>query len=82
MTTKSIPQNKGKGLDIIKSFMKSNNSSWRLYSEDIFMYGFPSGNKYDKNAISFFKGTLIQLNIKIDNLLDEKIEDELDWFNS
>jgi anti-sigma regulatory factor (Ser/Thr protein kinase) len=81
MTTKSIPRNMGKGLDNIKSFMKSNNCSWKLYTDGILMNAYPSANKYEVNPISFFKGTIAQLNIKIDNLPNEEIQDQLDWAN-
>lgn len=80
MTTKSIPQNKGKGLDNIKSFMKANNCFWKLYTQDVLMNGY-SKIYYEANPISFFKGTIVQLNINIANLPQETIIDELEWDN-
>lgn len=79
MTTKSIPQNMGKGLDIIKSFMGKTNLTWKLYTNDVLMNGYPSGIKYEENPISFFNGTLVQLNIKIDNLPDLEIIESVEW---
>jgi anti-sigma regulatory factor (Ser/Thr protein kinase) len=81
MTTKSIPRNQGKGLDNIKSFMRKNKCSWKLFSENVLMNGYPSSNNYEVNPISFFKGTVVQLNIKIDNLPQLEVQDELDWTN-
>jgi hypothetical protein len=80
MTTKSIPQNKGKGLDNIQSFMKANDCNWTLYSDIVLMNGNPLGIEFKTNPISFFRGTLVQLNIKIDNLQNEEIQEEFNWF--
>lgn len=79
-TTMSIPQNMGKGLDVVNSFVKANNSSWKVYSDDVLMMGYPSGNKYHVNPIYNFIGTIIGLNIKVDNLAErEFVGDDWDW---
>lgn len=80
-TTKSIPQNLGKGLDNVKSFMKANNLNWKLYSENVLVNAYSSGLKYEENPIVFFKGTIAQLTIKPGNLPNIDIQEEIDWFN-
>lgn len=79
-TTKSEPHNMGRGLDTVKSFVAANNSSWKVYSDNVMMIGYPSSNKYSDNIIYNMKGTIVALNIKVDNL-DEQgyVEDALDW---
>lgn len=79
-TTQSIPQNAGKGLDNVKSFMRANSCVWRLFTNDVLLNGYPSGLRYEENPISFFKGTLAQLNIKIEQLPNREVIEELDWF--
>lgn len=77
MTTRSIPQNRGKGLDVVNSFAKANSSSWAIYSNDVWMQGYPSGNRYHPNPIGHFKGTIVCLDIKVDNLQNaEAVSDE------
>ncbi len=44
------------------------------------MNGYPSGNKYQDNPIYNFKGTIVTINIKIDNLNEQEVvQDTLDW---
>lgn len=78
MTTKSIPQNMGKGLDNLKTFMSTSGNSWELYTNDALLNGYPSGNRYQENLIPHFKGTLAQINIKL-NTLNDLEEQDLDW---
>lgn len=80
-TTKSIPQNMGKGLDNVKSFMRKNNFHWKLFTDEILVNAYSSGLKYEENPISFFKGTIAQLAIRPGELPDLGIHEELDWFN-
>jgi len=81
-TTLSIPQNAGKGLDNVNSFLRAINSHWKLYSEDVQLFGYPHKNQFLKNTIYNFMGTLIEISIKIDEL-EEKDEnfyqDEFSW---
>lgn len=70
-TTQSFPQNKGKGLDNVKSFAKANAGSWGLLSGDAYLTGYPSGNKYQSNPIEGFIGTVAWSEIRIDNLPDK-----------
>ena len=79
-TTKSIPQNRGKGLDTVQSFMRSTGNSWQLFSGSVLMRAFPSGIRYQTNPMAFFLVTAIQLNFKIDNLQEEQSEEYFDWF--
>jgi hypothetical protein len=79
MTTKSSPHNKGKGLDNVNSFMKANSFTWKLFTNNVQLTGHPTQNRYIENPIPYFKGTIVQLNIKIENLQNEEINEELDW---
>jgi len=81
-TTLSIPQNAGKGLDNVNCFIKAINSSWKLYTENVQLFGYPSGNRYLENNIHNFIGTLIEVSIKVDELEekdDNLYQDELFW---
>lgn len=80
-TVKSMPYNAGKGLDTINHFVKTNKGSWKLFSGDVLMRGFPSRNNYESNPIYNFTGTVIQINISVKNLCDlEFVEtDEWNW---
>jgi hypothetical protein len=78
MTTKSVPQNMGKGLDNLKTFMSSTGNSWELYTNEALLNGYPSNNRYRDNPIPHFKGTLAQINIRI-STLNNLEEQDLDW---
>lgn len=81
-TTLSIPQNAGKGLDNVNCFVRAINSSWKLYTDNVQLFGYPSGNRYLENNIHNFIGTLIEVSIKVDELEekdDNLYQDELFW---
>jgi hypothetical protein len=79
-TTQSIPQNMGKGLDTINSFVSSNLGSWELFTNGVRLCKYPSSsNRYNDNPIINFKGTLIQIIIKVNNLENLEIIDNFDW---
>jgi hypothetical protein len=75
----SIPRNAGKGLDIVSSFVKKNKGSWRLLSGNAQIKGSSSRNNYSPNIINNFKGTLIEITIKIDNLEVVDIIEDFTW---
>lgn len=79
-TIQSIPQNRGKGLDNVKTFMQSNSCFWRLYTNDVLMNGGPIDLLFKDNPIAFFKGTLAQLDIKIEKLPNSVVFEESDWY--
>ncbi len=96
-TTKSTPNNRGRGLDTINSFMKSYLSDWHIFTNGIqFLAKNDIKHPFDKyqisdyirkkqlfnerdiiipNVISSFFGTIIQLDIQIENLENEEIVD-------
>jgi anti-sigma regulatory factor (Ser/Thr protein kinase) len=79
-TTQSIPQNTGRGLDIVNSFMKKNKGTWKLLSGNAFLDGSSSGkNQYKENFIYGFKGTVVQLDICIEDLQDVDIISDFNW---
>jgi anti-sigma regulatory factor (Ser/Thr protein kinase) len=78
-TTKSIPQNMGKGLDLLKTFLKTSNNHWVLYSDKVKMKAAPWGNRYEQNPIAHFKGTIAQIKIRIDSLQPLEFESDFDW---
>lgn len=77
-TIKSHPKNQGRGLDTVNSFMLSNRSSWSLYSGNIKMAAGVWGRTFSSNPIENFIGTVIELNIKINNLEEKDDTDYLD----
>lgn len=78
-TTKSIPQNMGKGLDLLKTFLKTSSNQWMLYSDKVKMRGTPWGNRYERNPIAHFRGTIAQISIRIESLQPLEIESKFDW---
>lgn len=79
-STFSIPQNAGRGLDIVNSFIKKNKGTWKLLSGKAFLNGLQSGkNSYSEDFIYGFKGTIVEIDIQINNLDDVDIVDELIW---
>lgn len=79
-TTKSIPQNLGKGLDNIKSFISATDNSWYLLTGKTGLSLTPSGLRYIENPINFFKGTISQLTIDLNSFEVTEIVGEMDWF--
>ncbi len=79
MTTKSIPQNMGKGLDLLNTFMKSSGNRWQLYSDDVLLRGGSPSNRYEENPIAHFKGTIAQISIQVESLQDKAEENDFDW---
>ena len=80
-TTQSIPQNRGKGLDTLNSFIRSNHSQWQVLTGDVSMRSAPEEITYEKNPVSGFIGTIVQLIIYVSNLPDivEEEDSEMDW---
>jgi hypothetical protein len=78
-TTESLPHNAGRGLDTICSFVKANNGSWILLSDQIKMGGMRLQNNFTQNPIEYFIGTVIEITIKVANLEDQEIIDTIDW---
>lgn len=78
-TTQSMPYNAGRGLDTISSFVKVNQGSWQVYTDSVKMFSDPSGNIFEENPIENFKGTVIEINIKVTNLEDKSISESFDW---
>ena len=78
-STHSIPQNAGKGLDTINSFVKKNRGELRLLSGGAQLKGQSGRNNYSANIVKGFKGTLIQITIKIDNLEVVDIIENFNW---
>lgn len=75
-TIKSKPQNQGKGLDNINSFITANRSHWLLFSGEVRMVSSLGGKSFFPNPIKNFIGTVIELNIKINNLEDKEYTDD------
>ncbi len=78
-TIGSFPYNAGKGLDTVNSFIRANDSSWKLSTSEVIMNGFPSGNRYSTNPIHNFIGTLVEVRIKVDKLDNIANIDSFDW---
>lgn len=78
-TTQSMPYNAGRGLDTISSFVKANQGSWQVYTDSVKMFSDPSGNIFEENPIENFKGTVIEINMKVTNLEDKSISESFDW---
>jgi len=69
----SQPHNRGKGLNNIYSFVKSSGSHLRIFSNDVMLDSGNAGDKYGKNPIEDFRGTVVEVEINIDGLA---IDDE------
>lgn len=78
-TTQSMPYNAGRGLDTISSFVKANQGRWQVYTDSVKMVSNPSGNNFEENPIENFKGTVIEIIIKVANLEEKSISESLDW---
>jgi len=78
-TTRSIPNNMGKGLDIVHSFSKANGCKWGILSADAQLIGYPSGNRFYQNPIEHFKGTIVSLEIPVENLPAKESVDTEGW---
>jgi anti-sigma regulatory factor (Ser/Thr protein kinase) len=80
-TTQSLPRNLGKGLDTLNSFVAANNSTWQMLTGNVLMKSSPTRSAYFENPIIGFIGTIVELEIRVDNLedLDETNENEMDW---
>lgn len=73
-TTKSIPRNKGLGLSNIFTFIKTNSSEITLYTGNVAVFGNKYNTKSYLNLIRPFTGTVIEVELRIDNL--PEIEDK------
>lgn len=70
-TTQSLPSNAGMGLTIIKDFTVATRGKLMIVSGSS-NYSLVDGKeKYSKNNIKHFKGTLIEMDIKVDELEDD-----------
>lgn len=79
-TTATYPYNMGKGLNNLNSFVKSNFGKWIVLTDKAGLKGTRWGNNYFKNEIYNFKGTIIQIEIKINNLDAKKaVKIDFDW---
>ncbi|MEX2568460.1 MAG: hypothetical protein WD431_21125 [Cyclobacteriaceae bacterium] len=78
-TTESLPHNAGRGLDTICSFVRANKGSWILLSDQVKMHGTKKQNIFSQNPIDYFIGTVIEISIKVANLENQEIIDEIDW---
>lgn len=79
-TTQSIPQNKGKGLNNIASFVISNKSEMKLFTNDVRMQIYKSG-KFNNSQNPIFNqiGTIIQVTINVGHLENIEIVEEFEW---
>jgi len=81
-TVKSSPHNMGKGLDNLNSFARANDTVWKIVTNGILMKGEPSKNSYYDNPIVGFQGTIVELDIRVDNLHEHKlVDDDWEWAN-
>jgi hypothetical protein len=78
-TTESMPHNAGRGLDTVASFVAVNKGSWELLSDEVQMKGNEKGNIFTKNPIDYFIGTVIEITIKVTNLEEQELINEIDW---
>lgn len=78
-TTQSMPYNAGRGLDTISSFLQKNKENWYLYSDSVIMESSPHPNNFEENPVKNFKGTIIEISIKVSNLEEKIIEDSFNW---
>lgn len=78
-TTRSEPHNAGRGLDIISSFIRAINGSWKLFSDGVRMESSENGDQFSANPIQNFIGTVIEISINVNNLEDLERKDFLDW---
>ncbi|WP_194976437.1 hypothetical protein [Aquiflexum lacus] len=78
-TTESMPHNAGRGLDTVASFVQANKGSWELLSDQIRMQGNKKENIFTKNPIDYFIGTVIEITIKVTNLEEQELINEIDW---
>ena len=78
-TTQSLPSNAGMGLSIIKDFTKITKGKLKILTGDCDYALNSNGNEtFRENSIKPFKGTLIELDIKVDQL--EDISESFDYF--
>jgi hypothetical protein len=76
-STKSHPHNRGKGLNNLFEFIKFNRSIINIYSNNGIFLATKDRTASFINNIRDFKGTIIQMEINIDNLPDiSNIEDD------
>ncbi len=75
----SKPHNKGKGLNNIYSFVKSSNSIMRIFSDDVLLMCNQQRDRYCKNPIEHFIGTVVEVTININGMAidDETVIDSL-----
>jgi hypothetical protein len=76
-STKSHPHNRGKGLNNLFEFIKYNRSIINIYSNNGILLATKDRTASFNNNITDFQGTIIQMEINIDNLPDiSNIEDD------
>lgn len=75
-TTKSLPYNIGMGLATIKSFTTENKGILRIITGDCDYRLTHCSERFSVNPINNFKGTLIELEINIDELEHEELINE------
>src|ERR1035437_4512614 len=76
-STKSHPHNRGKGLNNLFEFIKYNRSIINIYSNNGIFLATKDRTASFNNNITGFQGTIIQMEINIDNLPDiSNIEDD------
>ncbi|MHB8579331.1 MAG: hypothetical protein ACYDA4_05660 [Ignavibacteriaceae bacterium] len=67
-STKSQPHNRGKGLNNLVEFIQFNGSIMHIYSNSGLLIAAKDGTDLRENNIRNFGGTIIQMDINIDNL--------------
>ena len=67
-STKSQPHNRGKGLNNLIEFIQFNHSIMHIYSNSGLFIADKNGTYAFENKIRNFWGTIIQMDINIDNL--------------
>ena len=74
---KSTPRNAGLGLYNIMNFITSNNGRLSLLSDEVCMVSIGGHNMYSRNPIKHFHGTVVEIEIVVDNLpyADEEFGD-------
>lgn len=76
-STRSTPRNRGFGLDTLVGFIQSNRSIISIFSNSALYTATKDRNYKLDNYIRNFKGTIIQMEINVDNLPDiENIEED------
>jgi len=77
-TTGSFPHNRGRGLDIVNTAIKTINGTLHVYSDNAHLELSNGKIKLNSNPINDFKGTMVNLKIKISYLDDIEIMNSFD----